>query len=101
MIRKGPVADLNAWIKHSGRIEALLYPHKQAIQLRAKHRLHIFCAHPAIPMLSTNRTVDATQDRLVYLMIALHHLCEIVLVVHVKQGNNISVPISDMTENCN
>ena len=34
-------------------------------------------------------------------MIALHHLLEIVLIVHVEQGNDMGVSIPDMTENRN
>ena len=60
MVREGPVADLDAGIEHPGGIEALLHPHKQVVQLRAEHRLHVFRSHPAIPMLPTDRTAKAT-----------------------------------------
>ena len=59
MVREGSVADLNAGIEHSRRIEALLHPHKQIVQLRAEHRLYVFGAHPAIPVLSTDRATEA------------------------------------------
>ena len=99
MLREGPVADLDAGVEHPGRIEALLHLHEQVVELRAEHRLHIFGAHAAIPMLPTDRAAEAAQDRLVDLVIALHHLLEIVLIVHVEQRNDVGVPVPDMTEN--
>jgi len=84
MVREGPIADLDPWVEHPGRIEAPLHPHKQIVKLRAEHRLHIFGAHPAVPMLPTDRAAEAIQDRLVNLVIALHHLLEIVSIIHVE-----------------
>src|SRR5712692_11340745 len=101
MVREGPVADLDTGVEHPGGIKALLHTHKQIVQLRAEHRPHVFGTHPAIPVLPTDRAAEATQDRLVNLVIALHHLLKIVLVVHVEQGDDVGVPIPDMPENCN
>src|SRR5580765_7093160 len=84
MVREGPVADLDTGVEHPGGIKALLHAHKQIVQLWAEHCPHVFGAYPTIPVLPTDRTTEATQDRLVNLVIALHHLLEIVLVVHVK-----------------
>src|SRR4029078_13219073 len=99
MVCEGPVAYLDAGVEHSGGIKALLHSYKQIVQLLAEHRLHIFCTHPAIPMLPTDGTAEAAQDCLVNLVIALHHLLEIFVVVHVEQGNDVGIPVANMTEN--
>ena len=84
MVREGPIADLDAGIEHPGRIETLLHLYEQVIQLRTEHRLHIFGSHPAIPMLPADRAAEAAQDRVVNLVIALHHLVEIALIIHIE-----------------
>src|ERR1043165_10284504 len=97
MVREWLIADLDAWIEDSRWIKALLHTHEEVIQFGAEHRLHIFGAHPAISVFSTDRATEAAQDRLVNLVIALHHLLEIVLVVQIEQGTDLGVPISEMT----
>src|SRR5205085_2297463 len=99
MIGERTTTDLNTRIEHPGRIEALLHPDKQIVQLRAEHRLDIFSAYPAITMFSANRTAEAVQHGVVNLVIALHHLLKIALIVDIEQGNDMGVSIPDMTEN--
>src|SRR5688572_27342855 len=101
MIGEGTTTDFNTRIEHPRRVEALFHPHKQIVQLRAEHRLDIFSAHPAISMLSANRTTEAIQDCVVNLVIALHHLLKIALIVYIEQGDDMSISIPDMTENGN
>src|SRR6186997_1613798 len=96
MVREWPVADLDTGIKDPGWVKTLLNPYKQIVQLRTEHLLHIFGAHPTISMLPTDRATESIQNCLVNLGITPHHLLEIVLAVHIEQGDDMGIPIPDM-----
>src|SRR5512147_862255 len=98
MVGEGTVADLDTGIQHPCRIETPLHPDEQVIEFRPEHFADVLGPHATIAMLSADRSAESLQDGLMNVMIALDHLLEILLVVHVEQRHDVGIAVSDMPE---
>ena len=98
MFCKRRVADFHSRVHYPGRVEASFDLHKEVVQLLAEHASNEFRAHPSVPMLSTDRSAEPSEDRLVNGSIAIDHSGKVVPVIHVQQGHDMRVAVPDVAE---
>ena len=101
MVGKGTVADFDTGIEDTRWIEQALYLLEHPVELWAEHFANILDTHTAVAMLTTDGPAESIQDRLMNFVIALDHFFEILAIVHIQEGHDVSIAIPNMTEDGN
>ena len=96
---KGGLTDFHAGIQHPGRVHRMLDLDEETVQLFAEHPPDHFGTDSAIPVFPANGSLEPIENRVMHLIIRVHHSLKIPLVIHVQQRHDVGIAVADMSEN--